>query len=66
MFITVVIIQTMNENNKITEDLYRLIQIGFHETAEDLTEALLQNLKSDGIYDVVKLNMVAFISDGIA
>ena len=58
----VVLLQT-TENNKVVTYYYHLVLIGLDESAAGLTNKLLDQLKKDGLLDIVRKNIVSFISD---
>ena len=49
---------------RVVTYFYSLIEIPFDETALGLTTVLVNQLKADGLYKLIKDNIVGFISDG--
>ena len=58
-----VLIQTI-EKSKVVTYFYSLIEIGLDETAMGLATVLVNQLTKDGLLQIVKDNMVGFVSDG--
>ena len=58
----VVLLQT-TEGKKVVTYYYHLIEIGLDESAQGLVDALIAQLKEDGLYVTVRKNLVAFVSD---
>lgn len=58
----VVLIQTL-ENDRVVVYYYKLLQVGFDETAEGYRDLITKQWNKDGIYDVVTQALVGIASD---
>ena len=58
-----VLLQTM-EKLRVVTYFYHLIEIPLDETSVGLTTVLVNQLKTDKLYETIKNNIVGFVSDG--